>query len=580
MDHATESELSLAALRAERDRLARDCARLTDDNARLRAEAQKAGEQVERQLAQQRALYALGSLISAELDLTRLLNLLLEHLRDVFKADGVVIFLRPLEGYGFRHAASHGLSDQYLTALQRHYLDGPPGIAISERIPVIIDDARTDPRMAPLTEAAHVEGIRTLVKLPCIYRDQVVGFLGLHHRTLQHYTATDKALMKTFADQAAVAIQNAQLHQSVVDHAQRLNAVLEAISEPLIAYTPDRRILLANVPFYRLIGCDPVRSPVEGMALEAVAHSVEGSTEAALSLRSLIQGTARAATVGDDVGDYDEIELHDPWRVYRLRQSTIRDADGQVQGHLVIYHDVTQFRENQRLKDEMVAVLSHELRTPLTSILGYAKLIADRPNTDAERRAKWARFILDKSRVLAHMIDDVLDISRLNMGRYSLHRSPTDLVKLVHRVVDEVGIAADDHTFQVESPMEVPLVSLDADRMSQVFTNLLDNAVKYWPEGGVVLVQMTVSHDAEDRPTAVHVSVVDHGPGIPVEHREHIFEPFYRIDHTADRAAYGIGLGLALSKGIVDAHGGSITVGDTPGGGSTFTVSLPIEAAG
>ena len=576
MDHATESELSLAALRAERDRLTHEAGRLAEENARLRTEASRASRQVERQLAQQRALYALGSLISAELDLTRLLNLLLEHLQNVFKADGVVIFLRPPEGYGFRHAASHGLSDQYLNALQRHYLDGPPGIAISERIPVIIEDARTDPRMAPLTEAAHIEGIRTLVKLPCIYRDQVMGFLGLHHRTLQHYTTTDKALMKTFADQAAVAIQNAQLHQSVVDNAQRLNAVIEAISEPIIAYTPDHRILLVNVPFYRLIGCDPLRSPLEGMSLEAVADTAQGSKEAALSLRSLVLGTARVP----HSNDYVEIELHDPWRVYRLRQSAIRDADGQVQGYLVVYHDVTQFRENQRLKDEMVAVLSHELRTPLTSILGYAKLIADRPTAEPERRAKWARFILDKSRVLAHMIDDVLDISRLNIGRYVVHPTSTDLVKLVHRVVDEVGIVTDHHTFQVESPLEVPLVPLDADRISQVFTNLLDNAVKYWPEGGVILIQITIGHDAEERPTMVHISVIDRGPGIKVQHRDRIFEPFYRIDHTADRAAYGIGLGLALSKGIVEAHGGTITVSDTPGGGSTFTVSLPVPSAG
>ena len=574
MEHTTDTELSLAALRAERDRLARDNARLAEDNARLRTEAREAAAQVERQFAQQRALFALGSLISAELDLTRLLNLLLEHLQSVFKADGVVIFLRPPHGYGFRHAASHGLSDQYLKALQRHYLDGPPGIAISERIPVIIDDPLNDPRMDPMTDAAEAEGIRSLVKLPCIYRDQVVGFLGLHHRTPQHYTTTDKAIMRTFADQAAVAIQNAQLHQSAVDQAQRLNAVLEAISEPLVAYTPDHRILLVNVPFYRLMGCDPLRSPLEGMTLEALADISPVSKEAALSLQSLIQAPGRAPA-----GDYNEIELHDPWRVYRLRQSTIRDADGQVQGHLVIYHDVTQFRENQRLKDEMVAVLSHELRTPLTSILGYAKLIADRPATDAERRAKWAQFILDKSRVLAHMIDDVLDLSRLNMGRYTLHRTPTDLVSLMHRMVDEIGIVADHHTFQVESPLEVPPVPLDVDRMGQVFTNLLDNAVKYWPEGGVILVQITVSPAAEDHPALVHVSVVDHGPGIRPEHRERIFEPFYRIDHTADREAYGVGLGLALSQGIVEAHGGALTVSETPGGGSTFTVSLPIASA-
>ena len=95
-----------------------------------------------------------------------------------------------------------------------------------------------------------------------------------------------------------------------------------------------------------------------------------------------------------------------------------------------------------------------------------------------------------------------------------------------------------------------------------------------------MLVQITLTGGADGRPAMVHISVIDHGPGIPLKHREHIFEPFYRIDHTADRAAYGIGLGLALSRGIVEAHHGTLTVSDTPGGGSTFTVSLPIVSEG
>ena len=587
-------DLDLAVSLADQAAAALERAQLEGENARLQETVREDHALIARQLTQQRALHDLMTQLNVELSLERELEVLLSTVRDVFHADAGAIFLRPLGGYGFRHVASQGLSDNYITTLQRSYMNGPSGIAIATRKPVVIEDTRSDPRMGALAAPARGDGIASLVKLPCIYRDEVLGFLGLHHHQRQHYSDNDKFLMQTFADQAAIAIKNAQLHESTVETATRLNTVIEAVSAPLVAYDDDNRVLLANQPFYQLVGLDPALFHLEGLTLDEVltlASNFRPTLPDRESLASLI-------SPDDDEGDElsaIEIESAALGRIFQRVASPIAGPDGKTRGCLLMYHDVTTLRESERMKDELVALLSHELRTPLTSILGYANLLADRPEASAERRAKWARFVLDKSRLLARLIDEVLDLSRLSARRLPLQRQPTDLLALVSRVVDEVGVTTDHHTFIIEAPDDLPPVSVDGVRLNQALTNLLDNAVKYWPEGGAVRVKLALvdggsgtgdegKRDAGDgtRPgrstPMVQISVIDHGPGIPDEQREQIFEPFSRLDHRTSRQAYGLGLGLALTRGIIQAHGGHIHVAPTPGGGSTFRFTLPVTA--
>jgi two-component system, OmpR family, sensor histidine kinase KdpD len=217
----------------------------------------------------------------------------------------------------------------------------------------------------------------------------------------------------------------------------------------------------------------------------------------------------------------------------------------------------------------VIEVVTHELRTPLTSVLGYARLLHDRVNAPEERRAHWAALVIDKARLMARQIDEVTDVARLGSARFTLDRQPCHVGGLVHRIAAEFATTVESHQVRVDADTDLPLVSADADRLEQVLTTLLSNAVKYWPDGG--LIEVAVVRDSP----GVRVDVVDHGPGVPAELADRVFEPFYRRPTDAARSVPGTGLGLAVSRGIIEAHGGRLWVEPTRGGGATFRFTLP-----
>ncbi|MCZ7575460.1 MAG: cell wall metabolism sensor histidine kinase WalK [Ardenticatenaceae bacterium] len=214
------------------------------------------------------------------------------------------------------------------------------------------------------------------------------------------------------------------------------------------------------------------------------------------------------------------------------------------------------------------------MRTPLTSILGYSKLLIDRPDVPAERRARWGRFILEKSRLLNRLVNDVLDLSRLNMGRFELQFKAVRLDALIRRVADEFSLATDRHQIVVEVAGSPASIQADEDRLEQVLANLLSKAIKYSPAGGLVQIRL------KEVGNCPQLRVSDHGVGIAPEHFDRILEPFYRVDNSTARSIYGSGLGLAVSRGIVEAHGGTLTVESTLGEGSSFFITIPRQTGG
>jgi signal transduction histidine kinase len=181
--------------------------------------------------------------------------------------------------------------------------------------------------------------------------------------------------------------------------------------------------------------------------------------------------------------------------------------------------------------------------------------------------------IQDGATRLQRLVDDLLDLSRIENGRYRIERQPLDLGGLLERSVREARQSTERHTLALRLPSNLPSIEADADRVSQVVTNLITNAVRYSPDGGEIRVA------AEARPDAVVVSVSDQGIGIPADRLGQVFEKFYRVDNRVTRTVSGTGLGLAISRELVQAHGGDIWVESTPGRGSTFSFSLPFSPA-
>jgi two-component system OmpR family sensor kinase len=309
---------------------------------------------------------------------------------------------------------------------------------------------------------------------------------------------------------------------------------------------------LAVLVFFRENLARPLLEAAAVAALVAAALAVLISRGIALPLQKMAgvaQGIAR--------GHYDQAAPETgPVEVRALGEALNRMAQ--------------QIQATQAGQRDFLANVSHELKTPLTSIQGFAQAMLDGAVDSPEGVQRSANIIYAEADRMRGLVDGLLDLARLDAGLRTLSRASLDLRALLAGTVDRMGLRAREKglTLRAELPPVLPSMAGDADRLAQVFTNLLDNAIKYTPQGG------TVTLTAAEAPGGVEVAVADTGSGIPPEDLSRIFERFYQVDKSRARSG-GLGLGLAITKEIVDAHGGRLRVESQVGQGSRFTVWLP-----
>ncbi|NGZ04671.1 MAG: PAS domain-containing sensor histidine kinase, partial [Nitrospira sp. WS238] len=251
---------------------------------------------------------------------------------------------------------------------------------------------------------------------------------------------------------------------------------------------------------------------------------------------------------------------------------------------VLVFHDITDLRRLEKIRKDFVANVSHELRTPLTSIKGYVEALLDGAKDDPVASINFLDIILKQSDRLNLIIEDLLELSKIESGGISFKEEPIELRSLVERALSVVKPIADKNRHHLTTMIdaELPAVAGDEGRLVQVLTNLLDNAIKYTPEGGTITVGATRAplEKLEPHANAIDISVADTGIGIPEQDRPRVFERFYRVDKARSRELGGTGLGLAIVKHIVEGHGGHVWVEANRPWGSRFVVRLPINPEG
>jgi two-component system phosphate regulon sensor histidine kinase PhoR len=239
-------------------------------------------------------------------------------------------------------------------------------------------------------------------------------------------------------------------------------------------------------------------------------------------------------------------------------------------GAVLVIHDLTQMRRLEAMRRDFVANVSHELKTPLTSISGYAEtLLTDTPDLETTRR--FLTTIVSNARRMQRLVDNLLDLARLEAGRWHPEREPIDIAEVARDTWTALrnGTRAQSMEFAVDVPPDAATVFADADALRQVFTNLLDNSLRYTPAGGRITCRSRREGDG------VAISVADNGSGIVREHLSRVFERFYRADPSRSRDEGGTGLGLAIVKHLVEAHGGRVSAESERGIGTTITCWFP-----
>ncbi|MDW7648991.1 MAG: ATP-binding protein [Nitrospiraceae bacterium] len=276
-----------------------------------------------------------------------------------------------------------------------------------------------------------------------------------------------------------------------------------------------------------------------------------------------------------------DIMLHPSGRCLHIDASvTACDRENEACAVLV-FHDITELRRLENIRKDFVANVSHELRTPLTSIKGYIEALLDGAKDDPDTSTKFLNIILKQSDRLNLILEDLLQLSRIESGKILFRREPLQIQKVIERALTMIKPLADKKGHKLISCIvdDLSLVLGDEDRLMQVLSNLLDNAIKYTPENGTVTVEARSVSDTPQRPltTAIELSVTDTGIGIPEEDRPRIFERFYRVDKARSRELGGTGLGLAIVKHLVEGLGGRVWVEANMPTGSRFIVRLSAQ---
>lgn len=375
-----------------------------------------------------------------------------------------------------------------------------------------------------------------------------------------------------------------------------LRSLLDSLPAPAFALDRQQRLFFANRAWTELLGVAE-----EFLRGKTVAELVELMGP---GLARPGEYRARVEALAADAGKTTVAQVEystDRRMLFKEISQPIRGSDGAHQGRLFLYLDITREKELDQTKSEFISIASHELKNPLSSILGYAQLSLRKTSPDAGSDATAAKpwqAVLRQAERLGGLVDQLLDVSRIQMGRLDLNRQPVDLGALARRVLEHLQVTTEQHRLVLDAPDTAVIGPWDAGLLEQVLTNLVGNAIKYSPEGGTVTVQVAAEgaelveqHESttgrgaieQRRPASAVaqrwavVRVVDQGIGIPKERQQQLFQRFSRAHNTARYRMSGLGLGLYISHEIVAQHGGRMGVVSEEGRGSQFYFSLPVD---
>jgi PAS domain S-box-containing protein len=502
-------------------------------------------------------LLEISRAMTSRLNVNDVLRLILQQSAEILNGQAALVALVEPDGkYHVRQA--YGIPDPLLNQLE-------PLLRKTEKLEEAVETLEEN--LVSVAQRLGL-GLWQVVSLPLkVDGDEFLGALYVFRMYGGEFTRNDRKLLESFADQAAIAVNNARLYEQLAQEKRRLDAILEFSADGVVIMDAAHHILMFNQIMSRLIGV-PAEEAV-GKKFEEVlilARKSAGTTlEEAEAQGWPLVGSATPLFVEGELskraGGTVSVDI---------TFAALFDREGRLVNIIADVHDLTRFRQAEEMKNTFISSVSHELKTPVALIKGYA-------STMRRADAHWTKEVVgdslqvieEEADRLTELIENLLDASRAQAGRFKLTPVELDIDELVVKVAKKYQAQGKSHKIIADVAPDMPLVLADEARITQVLSNLISNAIKYSPEGGEIRIA------GQTHPNEVVISVSDQGMGIAMEDQGKLFNSFYRTEVATRRGIAGTGLGLYLSRVIIESHGGRIWVESNGKRGSTFSFSLP-----
>jgi GAF domain-containing protein/nitrogen-specific signal transduction histidine kinase len=589
----TEDDLQILSTLANQAAVAIQNGRLFNETERLARELERRvverTAQLQREQQNTETLLRILTEVSSSLDLDRALNRTLALLNDAIGAEQGTIMLLNLEDNLLHFRAGYGYLSESISGGGRGFKlgigEGLAGWVVARREPALVDDLLTDPRWVKAADSSREH--RSAIAMPLLVAEDVIGALLVYHRKPNYFSAELLGLVKAIAGQVAVAINNAHLYELIRDQAERLGgmlrreqedasrsqAILEAVADGVLVTGSNNRITFINPSAGSILNLEAER--VLGQPLEVFGGLFGKSTGTWIQTIRDWSDSPGNYQQGDTYAEQIDLENG---RIILVHLAPVIFQNDFL-GTVSIFRDITHEVEVDRLKSEFVATVSHELRTPMTSIRGYTDvLLMGAAGALNENQAHFLHIVKNNTERLNILVNDLLDVSRIESGRVTLSPQALDMREVAEDVISDVLRRSQEENkpmaLSLDAPKKLPRVYGDMERIRQVLGNLMDNAYHYTPENGTIAIRMQALNGGDE----VQVDVNDNGVGISMDDQDRIFERFYRGENPLVLSTPGTGLGLSIVKQIIEMHKGRIWMKSTgvPGEGSTFSFTLPV----